>query len=820
MTVKQSSTTGIINWNSFSVGNKNGVTFDNGSGATLNRVTGGNLSRIAGSLHATGSLYLLNSQGVIVSASGRVVTGGNFVASSGGLSNSAFDDHERRFGNSDAKLIDRGSITAGDEVKLVGSGVTNTGTITGAHIKLRATVGDILAAGTLSATGGVHRSARILIISDSGETKIAGTLNAHNRNGSGGEIETSGRKLSIAGKIDTGKGGIWLVDPENLVVGAAAAKTIDKTLSNGTNVTLKTTKTDATGPGTITNGNGDITIESEVKWSTSATLTLDSYHSLFVDAAVRVVGSGRLALLTDDNGGTGGVLAFNKGYVFFADTKDILGINRQQYRLVSDIATLASDVAAHPNGDYALANSYDASPDGTYKQSPITTGFSGRLEGLGHTISNIEIHDTKASDSIGLFASILASGVVQNLNLSEVDVVGNESVGALAGMNAGLLENDDVSGKVQGDTYVGGMVGSNEGTITMSTSSVTMLDTAGTEMPAETGSLVGDLVGFNMTNGSVSLSSASGNIMATKSSDVGGLVGRNAGVVDASHASGTIRGFNATGGLVGNNETTVEGDSSASGDVYGTRYVGGLVGWNNYGSIHHASASGTVTAASGGRDEGGLVGYLGETGKIAKSHASGAVAGNDIAGGLVGLGEGSISLSFATGAVTGSDELGGLIGENSGAVDQSYATGGVEGLNDLGGFVGENLGADISHSYSKGAVTGRADVGGFAGLNKSSHSTAKILQSYSTGAVAGKKNVGGFLGENAGDLSSAYWDKQTSGLETGIGLIADGGAGKPAGLTTAQFQSGLPAGFDSSIWAESASVNHGLPYLIALAPSR
>src|ERR1700689_2631614 len=58
LTVKQSSTTGIIDWNKFSIGGKNAVSFDNGSGATLNRVTGGNLSTIAGSLHATGSLYL------------------------------------------------------------------------------------------------------------------------------------------------------------------------------------------------------------------------------------------------------------------------------------------------------------------------------------------------------------------------------------------------------------------------------------------------------------------------------------------------------------------------------------------------------------------------------------------------------------------------------------------------------------------------------------------------------------------------------------------------------------------------------------------
>ena len=66
-----------IDWIGFSIGGKSRVSFDNGSGATPNRVTGGNLSRIAGSLHATGSLYLINSQGVIVSGTGKVITGGN-----------------------------------------------------------------------------------------------------------------------------------------------------------------------------------------------------------------------------------------------------------------------------------------------------------------------------------------------------------------------------------------------------------------------------------------------------------------------------------------------------------------------------------------------------------------------------------------------------------------------------------------------------------------------------------------------------------------------------------------------------------------------
>ena len=64
LTINQTSSHGIINWQGFSIGNGNIVQFDNGTGATLNRVTGGNLSQIDGSLKATGSIYLINPQGI------------------------------------------------------------------------------------------------------------------------------------------------------------------------------------------------------------------------------------------------------------------------------------------------------------------------------------------------------------------------------------------------------------------------------------------------------------------------------------------------------------------------------------------------------------------------------------------------------------------------------------------------------------------------------------------------------------------------------------------------------------------------------------
>jgi large exoprotein involved in heme utilization and adhesion len=60
VTVNQSSSHGIVNWQNFSIGQGNSVLFNNGSGATLNRVTGNQLSQIDGSLKATGSVYLIN----------------------------------------------------------------------------------------------------------------------------------------------------------------------------------------------------------------------------------------------------------------------------------------------------------------------------------------------------------------------------------------------------------------------------------------------------------------------------------------------------------------------------------------------------------------------------------------------------------------------------------------------------------------------------------------------------------------------------------------------------------------------------------------
>ncbi|HEY1614444.1 MAG TPA: hypothetical protein VGF97_12205 [Rhizomicrobium sp.] len=71
----------------------------------------------------------------------------------------------------------------------------------------------------------------------------------------------------------------------------------------------------------------------------------------------------------------------------------------------------------------------------------------------------------------------------------------------------------------------------------------------------------------------------------------------------------------------------------------------------------------------------------------------------------------------------------------------------------------------------------------------------------------------------AGRLLLTYRDTTSSGL-TNLSQGAGNIANDPGitGETTAQLQTGLPAGFDWSIRAENSSIAGGLPYLIANPP--
>jgi hypothetical protein len=520
-----------------------------------------------------------------------------------------------------------------------------------------------------------------------------------------------------------------------------------------------------------------------------------------------------------------------------ADTKrdDVVGLFAEigLGGAVRDITLLDANVSGG-GGDVGVLVGHN---QGTIEQSSATGAVTGRraafiggLVGVNEGAINFCDADVAAHGSLnavvgGLVGSDQNGGSIQRSH-AEGKVKGDNAGGLTGQNNSGsTINNSRASGPVsglgvlKGGAPVGGLAGSNGGTITNSFASGAV--TGGND------GIVGGLVGSN--SGAIKKSYASGTVDGASAEEIGGLVGNNNGTVSKSYATGVVTenqsslAWYEVGGLVGNNSASI-GDSFATGNVTVSGYagydIGGLVGYNSGGaSVAGSYAAGNVSGEYGGAHTGGLIGE--NYGAINLSNARGIVSGFADAGGLVDLNYGTVTNSYASGAVTGQN-AGGLVGGNFSTISTSFAVGAVTGQNSstLGGLVGVNEGSGqaISNSYSTGATNGgtSSSVGGLVGAD-----TSGILASYSTGTVAGGANsvIGGSVGNvvKGAKNSATYWDTTTSGTDTGVG---EGSLSGIAGLTTAQLQSGLPSGFNPTIWNESANINDGLPYLISNPPPK
>ncbi|WP_295528871.1 filamentous hemagglutinin N-terminal domain-containing protein [Novosphingobium sp. Chol11] len=249
MVVGQSSARAVIDWQSFSIGAGGRVEFNNGSGAKLNRVTGGNSTSIAGQLNATGSVYVINPAGIVVDGSGKVVTGGSFVASTRDVTNDGFmaSDRQSFLGTGTGTVTNSGSITTGGDAVLIGhyvandgtmaaggtaalasgthvvmqaagsdarifvegsaGNVTNSGTISAAAAELRAAGGNVYAlagyTGIIRATGSQNRGGRVWLSAETGSVFAEGSIKAQAGTAGVGKVDISASGLvGLAGSID------------------------------------------------------------------------------------------------------------------------------------------------------------------------------------------------------------------------------------------------------------------------------------------------------------------------------------------------------------------------------------------------------------------------------------------------------------------------------------------------------------------------------------------------------------------------------------------------------------------------------------------
>lgn len=333
----------------------------------------------------------------------------------------------------------------------------------------------------------------------------------------------------------------------------------------------------------------DIEVKAGLTWSNSSALALDANRSLFVEKPVSVDGNGGLAVNFNTGNVNGDLYFEKKGNVTFADLSGSLTINGSAYTLENTIQGLAAAIADNPSGNYALASSFDAKQNGTYTSYPIPTWFSGAFEGFGNEISRLKI---TSSDGGGLFIGFEQGSVIRDISLVSVKIKSRDVVGGLAAVDElGQILHCHVTGSItattsHGGSFVGGLVGNNEGgTIVDSSSGVTIGGGAKT--------FIGGLVGLNEPltglGGTISESFATGSVTDQKGgnlhylSGAGGLAGMNTGSISYSYATGSVSGENLVGNL----------------------YVGGLLG-ANYGTITQSYSTGAV---SGGSYVGGLIGY-------------------------------------------------------------------------------------------------------------------------------------------------------------------------------------------------------------------
>jgi hypothetical protein len=383
--------------------------------------------------------------------------------------------------------------------------------------------------------------------------------------------------------------------------------------------------------------------------------------------------------------------------------------------------------------------------------------FTGTFDGDSKVISNLTLTPS-TQNYVGLFGYVGIGGQIRNLGIeyATITATGRTYVGGLVGQNqGGSLSNCYAIGSVTGYMYVGGLVGYN--------SSGTITSCYATGSVSGTGSYVGGLAGYNQ--GTLTTCYANGSVSSRDY--VGGLVGMNSGTINSCYATGSVAGtdqFSKVGGLVGTNLAAPNNPGTliachATGSVTGKWYVGGLVGMNQYGFLTSCYATGSVTGT--GYYVGGLVG-TNDQGTLTSCYATGSV----------------------TGAVSGSNYVGGLVGSNSsvygsfGTLTGCYATGSVSGATSVGGLVGYNQGP-LTTCYATGSVTGGYYIGGLAGYNE-----GILTGCYATGSATGIVSyVGGLVGANSGSLTACFWDVQTSGKTVGVG---SGTATGVTGKTTAE----------------------------------
>ena len=261
----------------------------------------------------------------------------------------------------------------------------------------------------------------------SGELTARGTISAQGNLivGSGGFVETSAAKVSIQDSFSVKTaGGNWLIDPVDFTIAASGGDitgpTLTSTLGSG-NVTILSSS------GTLGGTAGDVNVNDVVTWAANK-LTLNAQNNININANLNGSGTAGLALEYGQASTDGGTSTYNVNAAVnlpagnnFSTKLGSTGAVRN-YTVITSLGveadattapstTTLQGMAAIANlaGRFVLGSNIDATATSSWNAgagfTPIgngTTGFSGAFDGLGHTISSLNINRPTTS-YVGLF---------------------------------------------------------------------------------------------------------------------------------------------------------------------------------------------------------------------------------------------------------------------------------------------------------------------------------------------------------------------------------------------------------------------------------
>lgn len=432
----------------------------------------------------------------------------------------------------------------------------------------------------------------------------------------------------------------------------------------------------------------------------------------------------------------------------------------------------------------------------------VNAGELNNVDSLGVTTGVYKGNTTQYSDNVGGIAGIDQAGGTVESAYNESIVSGRNNVGGILGVNTGVSVTDvsnaaRVTGEAASDDtsdYVGGLVGSNSGSITN-----------GRNNGEITGSqYVGGLVGNNASGSNLSNLVNDEAASITGDNYVGGIAGRNYGTISANDKGlvnrGSITGQMYVGGVAGSNEdggiitNTISSIAlhvktpyiSGQDESTAPKYFGGVVGQNS-GTINGATNESSVdVAADGATMVGGIIGENTKSGKLAGDIANeGLVSGKSNVGGIIGSNENDGILNNTSnnrlvvsnsGRVQAEDGgAAGIFYENTGAINNADLTntgmviGGKDAASVTGGLFGMNSGKITNSTLTNtGTVYGGGTVGGLIGKNEGDISTSSLINSVD-GKVIGLNNVGGLIGQNYGTITGGRTEKNEQGKDTDVG---------------------------------------------------